>query len=446
MGLAPKFLITADGADVTAAIAARLISIRMTDETDTLSDSLEIDLADNDQSAPIPMPRTGAQLELYLGYDSATARMGMFVCDEVQFAGPPDVMKITARAAPFEGTSEGKTSLSTQKTRSWDNGTILGDMVAKIASDHGMKSNIAASMKSIVLPHFSQTSESDISFLHRILKGYDGVVKPAGGVIVVIKRGDSTTASGDDLPTIVLDKSQCTTWHLTISRREKPGTVTAFYHDTMKSRRVPVAVGEGDPVKELRHHYPDQASAQAAAQAHLDKNKRKQQKLSLTTPGVTNIISDCNLVLTGFRDPINGTWLITKVDHGLTPKGGYSCSIEAELPTDAEDEDSGSNEPNTNADPAPAGGAPVQTGAATVPAKPSSDQAAAQAAFKIVKDAWNVERDKASALLTQSYAAQDSGDYSGAKTLNDQAKAVLNAANAKYSAAYDQAKAKVDAA
>ncbi len=449
MGLiAPKFLISADAQDVTAAIASSLVSLRLTDEAGLQADMLEIVLADTDDAAPIPLPRTGAELELFLGYDDETARMGLFICDEVEFSGPPDRMTIRARAATYEGTAGGKTSLQSQKTKSWKDGTKLADMAAKIAKDNNLELSIAASMKKIVLPHLSQTAESDISFLARVLKTYDGVVKPSGGKLVIIKRGESKTASGDKLPTVIVDKTNVTNYHLNIARREKPGTVVAFWHSTTKSRRVQITVGLGDPVQQLRHHYPNEAAAKAAAQSALDKKKRGSRKINLTVPGATNIIAEALLVLTGFRDEINGEWLISRVEHDLDGKGGYSCHIDAEKPTEAADaEENGEPDPvGTGKKEQPAGGLPEQDDDTPEPEPEASGELAdLKSQLSTMKAAWIGEYTKSNAVIAEAQAAQDAGDYTLSRQKLEQSVAIVDAARAKYSAPADQLKAKIDA-
>lgn len=332
MGLiASQFRVSANASDITAAVASRLISLRLTDDTGYQSDLLEIVLADNDPANPIQIPPKGAELEVWLGYDGDLSRMGLFVCDEIELAGWPGTMTIRGRAAVYDKTPKGKTDLQTQKVREWPDKTKLGDMVSKIAKEHGMEPAVSKSLQSVVLPHLSQTEESDVSFLVRVTKQYDAVVKPSGGKLVVAKRGEGTSTSGDELPAVTLDASQCTSFRMTQATREAPGTVVAYWHNKKSAKRIEVKVGSGDPVKRLRHYYPTQDAAQAAAQGDLDKRTRKQATLSVSMPGNPQLMAEGKLTLTGFRDGVDGEWLVRSVEHELT-EGGYSCHVEGEKP------------------------------------------------------------------------------------------------------------------
>lgn len=337
MGLKPAFRIIANRADITAAILDRFVSLTLTDEAGLESDTFEVTLADHDPSVPIAMPETGAELEVFLGYDHMVQRMGLFIVDEVELSGWPGTMTIRGKAAPFSTSKDGKTDLQTQKSRSWEKGTKLGGLVAKIASEHGMEPAVSESLRGITLPHLDQTEESDISFLVRVAKRYDALAKPAGGKLVMTKRGESKSATGEELPTIAVVASQVSRWHMTLAKRDSPGTVIAYYHQARSAKKIAVEVGDGEPVRRLRHHYQDERSARDAAQAELDRRTRGEHKFSLTMPGDPLLAAESKLVAVGFRAGVDGEWLVTRAVHSLTKSGGYQCDVEAEKPTDADE-------------------------------------------------------------------------------------------------------------
>lgn len=327
----PEFKLLANSADITTTVAARLKSLRFTDEAGMESDVLEIVLEDADTNAPIQMPPTGAELELFLGGDGAAQRMGLFVVDEIELAGWPGEMRISAHAAPFDKSKGGKQNLQTQKTRSWPKDTKLSAMVQKIAKEHGMEGAVSQSLASVTLPHLDQSDESDMHFLVRIARKYDAVVKPAGGKLVVAKRGESKSVSGQSLPAIALAPGDVSTFRVTLSKRENSGSVVAAWHETKKAKRHTVTVGKGEPVTRLRQQYTSEDMAKAAATAELDKRARGLRKLNLTLPGRTDLAAEAPLSLAGFRDGVDGDWLITSVTHALD-NSGYICTIAGEVP------------------------------------------------------------------------------------------------------------------
>lgn len=331
-GIQPTWAIFADQADITAVIDSRLISLTLTDAVGMESDTLEITLSDNDPMAPIEIPPTGAELELFLGYDGINLPMGMFVCDEVELAGWPGEMVIRARAATYDKSKGGKSDLQSQKTRSWPKGTKLGDMVAKIAKEHSMEPAVAESMKSITLPHTDQADESDINLLIRLAKKYDGIVKPANGKLVLAKRGESKSVSGEALAAVVLEPTDCTAFRMVMAKRETAGMVVAYWHAVKQAKRNEVKVGKGEPVRRLKQYYPSEEMALAAARADLSKRERGQETVSVSCTGAPWMAAECPLFLEGFRPGVDGEWLISRVTHRLDASGGYVCDLEGEKP------------------------------------------------------------------------------------------------------------------
>lgn len=330
-GIAPSYRVVANGVDATEKINERLKSMTVTDSTGFDSDMLEIILADDDPNNPIEMPETGAEIEIYLGYDNLTQRMGLFIVDEVELSGWPGEMSIRGRAAPYDASRGGKSNLQSQKTRSWEKGTLLGDMVKKIASDHGMDYAVSESLRKIPLPHIDQADESDINLLLRIGRKYDAVTKPSGGKLVMAKRGSGKTANGDGLPVISLTPGDCTAFRMVQSKRETAGTVVAYWHATKNSKRNEIKVGEGEPVRRLKYYFPTTGMALAAAQAELSRRQRGESKVAVTVIGDPTLAAECSLELTGFRSGINGEWLINSVTHRMD-ESGYSCDLEGEKP------------------------------------------------------------------------------------------------------------------
>lgn len=335
MDVTPTFRVLANSQDITAVIVDRFVSLSLTDETGITSDMLEIVLADGDPAAPIQKPPKGAELEVFLGYDGANERMGMFVCDEIEYSGWPQEMTIRARGAIFDKTPKGKANLQSQKERSWPAGTKLGDMVAKIAKEHGMEPAVAASLKSIVLPHIDQASESDLNLLVRIGKKYDAIVKPSDGKLVMAKRGESKSVSGKTLPTISLTPaSGITRFRVTETARESSGTVVAYYRRNQQNKRHEVKVGEGEPVTRLKQYFPEKGMAVSAAKAELAKRDRAKSTLAMSMPGRNDLAAECPLIVSGFRDGVDGKYIVTRVAHSIVKGQGYSVSLEAELPTE----------------------------------------------------------------------------------------------------------------
>ena len=194
----PTFAITVAGNDITADVSARFVSMEITDTVDETSDGLTLTLEDTTQD--LALPKSGAKLEVSLGYNFQNVRIGSFVVDEVEVEGPPDLVTVTASSTPFvtDRNGGGASSFTSRKNRSFENKTI-GDIVATVAGECGLAPVVDQTLKDIVIPHVSQVGESDSNLLLRIARQYGAILKPADGRIVLATEAGGQTTSGASL-------------------------------------------------------------------------------------------------------------------------------------------------------------------------------------------------------------------------------------------------------
>jgi hypothetical protein len=327
----PAFRVEVDGQDITAVVSKRLVSLRLSDAAGVQSDQLSLSLSDALPRSRLQEPGVGAEIKLWLGYGLRLKYMGLFIADRVETSGPPDLMNIDAFASPHGETTSGQTAITEQRSRSWPAGTTLGALVDRVAGDHGMVSAVSASLASIVLPHTDQVDESDIHLLSRLALDLDAIAKPANGRLILAKRGESLSASGMAMPTVPIVLSDVSSWRVSRSLREAVGQVVAVWQDLDAGQPVELLAGAGAPVRRLRDRYPSREAAQRAADAEFARSSRAGRALSLTLPGNPDLIAEGLVNLSGFRSYLDGTWLVTRVEHSLDATG-YRCSVTGEPP------------------------------------------------------------------------------------------------------------------
>ena len=317
----PIYKIEADGKDVTANFLSRLISLTCTDESGFDSDELTITV-DNSGTRLKP-PKKGVVLTVYLGYEETNLlKIGEYIVDEPEFAGPPDLVIIRGRAADL------RNQLKSGKSRSWSNKTI-GDIVKVIASEHGMKPRVSDVLSGILIPHIDQTSESDLNFITRLAQDYDAIAKPAAKNLIFTPRYQSKSVSGIDLPQILISKSNAINYRLTLADRTSIGHVVAYFQDKAKVRRTGITVG--DPAlagKRLKRTYATEQEARKAAESALADFKRGKRELSLTLEGDPAIKAECPLVLNGWPEPFDDKYVVNYVEHRMD-EGGYTTVLNA---------------------------------------------------------------------------------------------------------------------
>jgi hypothetical protein len=313
----PAFRIVADGTDVTQAIADRFVSLRITDQAGQQSDSLEI--AVDDRGSMMPAPRSGAWIRVWLGYSDngrLPAYMGAFAVDEVEFGMGPRSMVIKATAA-----QTAPELVKEQRSQSW-HGKTLGEVVQEIAKRNGLQPVIKGNLGSVQIRHEDQTNESDQSFLTRLAEKYTATIKPADGKLVVTPRAQGAGA-------FTIQLNEVTNWRATLKNRGAYGQVKVKWLDRSTNKEKIKMNGEAGPLPmfEEKQLFRDEQEATKAAESRLQSLKAGEVRISLQMPGRPDVNADGEVTLKGFRDLVDGTWVVKSISHELAG-GGYTTSLE----------------------------------------------------------------------------------------------------------------------
>lgn len=349
MDWSPAVSVKVDGKDMTAVFQERLVSVLLVDTAGVQSDTVDLVLSDNLALARLELPPTGAEIEVALGYGFSAQVVGLYIAEEIGASGPPDRVTIKGYASPYGESAGGKSPLNDAKTRSWAEGTKLSAIVAKIARESGLTSAVSAEAGKVVPGHLDQIDESDMSLLTRIARENGLTFKPGGGRLILVKSGESATASGAALPKVELARTDITRWSLSVRRPEAVKRVVTKYRDLATSKTVEVEVDTpattskggssyGDEIlarvrstKKVVTPYANKASAEAGAKAAADEARRKSQQVRLDLPGRADLMAEGRLILSGLRPGIDREWLIRQVTHQMDD-GGWRTSVECELP------------------------------------------------------------------------------------------------------------------
>lgn len=363
--VAPAYMLTLDGEDITQNFSDRLIGLTMTDNRGFEADQLDIALDDTDGLVELP-PR-GASLTLWLGWQgSALINKGSFTVDEIEHRGAPDTLTIRGRSADFRG------SLNSRGEQSWHD-TTLGVIVETIAQRNKLTASVADALKAIAIPHIDQTQESDAAFLSRLAERNGASVSVKAGKLLFLKAGSAMTASGKPIPQMTVERGDGDRHQFAIADREAYTGVTAKWLHTrdpkpqkqkVKLKRKPkeqhlralqhpkaaktsikakkkkeqearegeYMAGESDNVLELTTIYATKAQAMRAAQAKWDKIQRGVAEFSITlATGRADLFPETPVAVKGFKRVIDEqAWIISRVVHSLNGSG-FTTGLELEV-------------------------------------------------------------------------------------------------------------------
>lgn len=314
--------VVVDGADISALVNERLVSLEVTDEAGIVSDGFELVLDDRDFA--IAIPPTGATLSIALGYvGEAMVPMGVYSVDEIESGGRANKMTLRGKSADMSA------SMKSQRKQSWHK-TTLGKVLSEIAARNQLKEAVAEEFKKIAIDHLDQSYESDIALLTRLAEQYGAVGKPSGGYLVFVKRGASVNAKGEPLPVVSVDLSAdgFSSWSCSEQERSYYGSVRAYWNDKRNPKKDnSVTVGKAEPLKLIKTPFKDEATATAAAQAELERGALGRYSLNVTMLGNPLIVAESTLNVTGIKPECCGEWVVTFVRHSVP--GAYASSFTA---------------------------------------------------------------------------------------------------------------------
>ncbi|PMN73141.1 contractile injection system protein, VgrG/Pvc8 family [Enterovibrio norvegicus] len=318
------FKVVANGADITAKIADRLLRLALHDEAGVESDTAEIEL--DNRGGAVAVPPTGAEWDIYLGYAGALSFRGTYTVDEIDEPLNEDILTIKAKAANI------KQGIKAPRDASYDPLT-LGELATLIAERHGYQPAVAQALAGVSLAHIDQRGESDMNLLTRLAADNNAVFKIAAGRVVVVPKAAGQSVSGKTLPTVTVSDPHNTSGHVTLSERHDYQSVVAYWFDETAQEKVAERAGAGDPQFVIRKNHADAEAAMRAAEAKLASLRRGNGSLSITRPLTLDIMPEGFVVLENHKQSANGRWLVESVDHVLEPGRAATTSASCVMAT-----------------------------------------------------------------------------------------------------------------
>jgi phage protein D len=319
----PVFKITVEDKDITHIVSRRLVNMTLTEYRGDESDQVDITLDDAD--GELALPKRGVQIGIQIGWkESGLVDKGRYTVDEVEHAGPPDVVTIRARAANLIDT------FKQQQERSF-HGKTLGTIIDMIAFENELISAISPRLRDTSVKHIDQTHESDAAFLRRLGKKYDAMATVKNGRLLFIPINQSRTASGKALPLVVITRGLGDAHRYHTAESDAYSGVRAFWYDEHYAHRRSVVAGAPGNSKRLRTVFANEVDARAAAVAEWKRLQRGLATFEMTLAlGDSLLMPESPVVVRGFKSDIDATdWLSLKVTHSVGD-GGFTSYVEFE--------------------------------------------------------------------------------------------------------------------
>ncbi len=324
----PTFIVTYNGKDITSDLSKSLISVQYTDKTEGESDEITIALQDVDGIWRGPWyPTKGDKLGLQFGYaDTGLVDGGSFEVDEVELAGPPDVVTIRALATGITKAVRTKNSKAYEKQ-------TLKQIAESIAAKHGM--SVTGTIDSVTFTRVTQNRENDLAFLRRISEEYGHIFAVRDSQLVFtrlydIEKGEPVHSIDrtDLLSYSVRDKTSNTYKKTKVKYHDPADKEVKEFEQTENTNADGETVTDptAEDTLEIRTKAENNQQAELKAKAAMYRYNSKQQEGTLSVQGNPVLLAGNNIELTGMGT-LSGKYHIMESSHSIDVGGGYTTSL-----------------------------------------------------------------------------------------------------------------------
>lgn len=322
----PQWVLTYDGVNITADLSHMVLAISYVDRLGEASGEVEVELEDHAKRWQGPWyPGLGNILSLQIGYrGEALLDCGSFQVDELEFDGPPDVMRLRCLAAYVTP------AMRTPNTVAYENQSIV-DIADQIASKYGLilVTAPAAIESDVVFARVTQRRETDLGFLKRLAIEHNFDFTVRGAQMVFYARAALEAV----IPLIAIARPDTTAFSFrNRTRRIYNGAEVSYFDPDTKQLITQLVTAEPpapttDTLKIVaRSENAQQALVKAQAALHL--HNMVFVDAAIEGPGNAMLVAGNQVEIAGWG-ALDGAYLIEAARHRLSRASGYSTSIAA---------------------------------------------------------------------------------------------------------------------
>jgi len=314
----PNYKILIENNPLEEQIRKKIKSISVTDESGFTADTFTMKI--DDSEGDLAIPRTDVVASVSMGYGDDLTFMGKFVIDDVDIKDPPAIMVVKGKSANMQ------INLKALEKKVFIKNN-LKELFFEIASQNNLDLKIDKEIGNIPVDmQMIQANESTLHFITRICKKFGAVFKLSNNDFLIMKRSKAESVTGKSLPKIKISKNDVKRWSCRFVGRENYNSVSTSWNDIATGTVRTITEGEGKPVFNITDVFHNKDIAIEAAKAKLKEIKQNYKKLTLNLDGKTEFKAEMPIEILGFREKIDGEWIIKKAVH--TIGSNYAVDLE----------------------------------------------------------------------------------------------------------------------
>lgn len=316
----PVFFLEYEQKDITRYITPYALSVTYTDYEHGKSDEIDIRLEDREHLWKSSWyPKKGDVLSLKIGYEQeGLLPCGRFEIDEVELAGPPDIISMKGLSANI------RKALRQNNTTAYENKS-LRQIAGEIAEKHGFE--LIGEIEEVRVKRITQNQERDLAFLKRIAEEYGYVFKIADNKLVFYELLKLQTAKA----VMVIDRKGMSSFSFRDKTSEVYKAATVSYHDPKTKKLTTHTVKAHNYVNgatlKITRRCESRAHAIAKANAALARKNGLQTVGEIVVEGSPKLVAGSNISVTGLYN-LNGTYHVITSKHTIDRRAGYGTNLE----------------------------------------------------------------------------------------------------------------------
>lgn len=335
----PTFEVSKGGENITASLQRRSVSIKVELQSGNGGQDTCTIVAD-DRDWLLALPNVGDIIEVSLGYvETGLALMGSFELDEVTLVGPPKQIQIHGNSVGYSTAGKSPTVKNFEKT-------TVKEVVEWAAKQLGVQAVVDQDIGAKEIPYRNVTV-SPMHLLGQLEREFGAVSKIGQGRLSFAGRDSGLTASGQEVPLVVLRQEHLGTWQVRHLNRSDYSSAVARYKDPITHKEeaatsksgVGGTLGQGESGTDRPYTitgiFPTKDQAQAAADSTMKSLDRALgEGLFVLAQGDPWVRDQQRIYIIGTRDGIDGSYVSDIVTHEYTKETGLMTAIRTQSPGD----------------------------------------------------------------------------------------------------------------
>lgn len=319
----PRAIITFEGGELEDS-DSRFVSCSIDDHAGTQNDTVEVVLLNHPYVSYPPM-RT--EFEIKLGFGANLTTMGVFIIDEVEDSGPPDIIKVRGHAIDTDSLWK-EIRFFNYDPKQYK---MIADIVRAVVARNGGNAVIDPVFENTNNPYTVQRNQSDQDFLTKLGEFYGAIMKPMMRDIYFIRKGQDS----DDAPSFDIYKTQVSNHSYLNQGRSGFGIVVSRWRDVNTGAETAISMQTGLASKAvfvMPKVYSTEVAARGAASAMSDAFMASKETFNFTYSGLPGMVAQSKVRTRGFHPEMPSDWRVLQCSHTLTKGQGYETNAVCEIP------------------------------------------------------------------------------------------------------------------